>query len=110
MTRAEIENEALRAEVRRTRSQLEGLQSRIQRLIEELAADVQRHKEVVPDTGATWKTEWILHRLVAAMHDPDVETLLGEIASLRNQLEMVRAINDTQRVLLEEKNACPTNP
>ena len=34
----------------------------------------------------------------------------AEIASLRNQLEMVRAINDTQRVLLEEKNACPTNP
>ena len=34
----------------------------------------------------------------------------AEVERLRNQLERVRAINDTQRVLLEEKNACPTNP
>jgi hypothetical protein len=34
----------------------------------------------------------------------------AEVERLRNQLEIVRAINDTQRVLLEEKNACPTNP
>jgi len=79
MTRVEIENEALKAEVRRTRSELAGLQARIQRLIEELAADVQRGKDVAQDAeaspgireyaqNAAWKAEWLLRRTVEALH------------------------------------------